>query len=94
MTQIEYQTSGFNGLKWSPDEKYFLYEIQGIVGGALGYEYSHLFLYNLETRKEYQITSKGDINLHNLFFEWSKSSNAVYFERFNKICVVSFTIIK
>ena len=92
--QIEYSTSGVNGLKWSPNEKYFLYEIQGIVSGALGYKYSNLFIYNLQTRKEYKLTSRGDINLHNLFFEWSNLSNAVYFERFNKICVVSFTILK
>jgi Tol biopolymer transport system component len=81
------------GLKWSPDGKYFLYQWQQIVGGALGYKYSTLYLYSIERNKNYQLTFTGDINQPNdLFFEWAKSGNTVYFERFGYINVVTFTL--
>ena len=86
-----YSMQGFHGLKWSPDEKYFVYDGSGYVSGALGYEYSILLLYCFETGKECQLTFRGDINLHNFFFEWGKTSKVVYFERYNKIYLVSFT---
>ena len=80
-----------NGLRWSPDAKYFLYEVEQTVGGALGYNYSTLFLFNVERNKQYQLTFQGDIiQPHNLFFEWAKSGNTVYFERFGYINVVNF----
>jgi Tol biopolymer transport system component len=90
--QGEFTTLNYCGLKWSPDEKYFLYENRRIVGGAYGYKYSCLYIYSLEKNRDYQLTTKGDINQHNYFFEWGMSSQTVYFERFNKICSVSFKI--
>lgn len=79
------------GLRWSPDGKYFLYQVQQIVGGALGYKYSTLYLYSIERNKNYQLTFTGDIIQPNdLFFEWAKSGNTVYFERFGYINVVNF----
>jgi len=87
-----YTTGGLNaGLKWSPDGKYFLYEVEQTVGGALGYNYSTLFLFNRERNKNYKLTFTGDIiQPHDLFFEWAKSSNTVYFERFGYINVANF----
>ena len=61
------------GLKWSPDDKYFLYEYEQIVGGAGGYDYSTLFLYSLERSKQYQLTFTGDIiTPHDFFFRMGK----------------------
>jgi hypothetical protein len=79
------------GLKWSPDGKYFLYENEQSVGGALGYYYSALFVFSVDRNKNYQLTFKGDAaQPHNHFFEWAKSGNIVYFERFGKINSVKF----
>jgi Tol biopolymer transport system component len=89
---IQYPTSGGGGLKWSPDEKFFLYEWQGTVGGAFGYDYSQLYLYSIDKGKYYRLTKKGDINRNNFYFEWAKTGNQVFFERFGKICAVEFRL--
>jgi Tol biopolymer transport system component len=81
------------GLKWSPDGKYFLYQWQQSVGGALGYDYSTLYLYSINRSKNYQLTSTGDIIQPNdLFFEWANSGNTIYFERFGYINAVTFKL--
>jgi WD40-like Beta Propeller Repeat len=86
-----YQIYDGAGLSWSPDGKYFVYEVEQTVGGALGYNYSTLYLYSLERNRQHQLTFQGDIiQPHDLFFEWAKSGNAVYFERFGYINVVNF----
>ncbi len=88
--QKEYNASTAWGLKCSQDERYFLYEWPGAVGGPFAYEYSQLYIYNIARKKEYRLTNNGDNNLHNYFFEFGKESNTVFFERFNKIYTSSF----
>jgi len=86
----EYSVSSAAGLKWSPDNNYFLYEWEWTVGGALGYDYSRLYLFDRATGKQYKLTSEGDINYHDFFFDWGKNSNTVFSERFKKIYKIQF----
>lgn len=88
---IKYPLVG-GGLKWSPDEKYFLGNRTETISGPFGYSYHPLSIHDIETGKKYQLTQKADINRYNLYFEWGKGPNTVFFERFGKINEVRFQI--
>ncbi|MGB2867439.1 MAG: hypothetical protein WBD36_03220 [Bacteroidota bacterium] len=90
LSHTTYGILGGGGLKWSPDERYFVFDWQQTVGGPFGYRYSQLYVISVEKNKEFSLTSRGDINRINLHFEWGKSPNTVFFERFGRICEVSF----
>ncbi|MHB1049179.1 MAG: TolB family protein [Bacteroidota bacterium] len=85
-----YIFGGAFGLKWSPNERYLLFEQQGSIPGPFGYSYSKLLIYDIQRNKLYELMKKGDINRHNYFFEFGKNSNTVYFERYSKINKITF----
>lgn len=89
-----YNVSSGGGLRWSFDEKYFLYDWMGYLYGPYGYSYSRLAIFSIERNKEYLLTKSGDVNRFNTFFEWGHSPNTVYFERNKKINVVYFSLPK
>jgi Tol biopolymer transport system component len=89
-TYTEYEMYGSGGLKWSPDGKNMLIEYQGGVSGPFEYRYSRIAIFNFEKRKQYLLTTKGDIGRFIYFYEWGKMADEVYFERYKTINKVTF----
>jgi Tol biopolymer transport system component len=85
-----FKTSGNLGLKWSPNGNYIIFELPGSIGGPMGYHYSQIYIHHIGRNKSYKLTSEGDNNLHNYYFEWGNSSLEIYFERFKKINKIQF----
>jgi len=86
----EYSVSSGGGLKWSYDEKYFVYQWLYIYLGPSPYNQERIALFSVMKNKEYLLIPYGDFNRTNLFFEWGRSPNTVYFERAGQINVVTF----
>jgi hypothetical protein len=91
VNQISERQSFFqSSIKISPNEKFLAYYNWIQVGGPFSYRYSQIYIYNIERNKEYLLLEHGDENRSNYYFEWGKSSNVVFFERFKKIVKSTF----
>jgi Tol biopolymer transport system component len=77
---------------WSRDGRYILSEVFSVRSGANGFKYSTLFLKDVDANKMYQITTEGDIDKHNYFFEWDSTSRNIYYQKNNSIWKVHITI--
>jgi len=95
----EHNVSSAFGLRWSPDEKSFLYSLTYFDRGPFPYHMSQIAIYSLERHKEYLLINKGDVfpitsNGFNISFQWGLANNTVYFERYRQINVVTFQLPK
>lgn len=86
----EHPIYGGGWLRWSPNSRFILFENPRYYPNPFGYRESRLGIYDLERNKQYLLTQKGDIDRDNGFFDWGKSSEVVYFEKYKKISVVQF----
>lgn len=86
----EYSVSSAGGLKWSQDEKYFIYQSVYSYSGPGPYTVTQISLYNIAKNKEYLLISASSFNQINLNFEWGYAPNTVYFEFGAQIAVVNF----
>jgi Tol biopolymer transport system component len=87
----KYSLQGGGNARWSPDEKYFVVNWQGRVSGPDGYEFSRMYIYNIEKQKEFVLTNRGDINRNNFYYEWAAAPRTIFFERFGKVCKITFS---
>lgn len=86
----EYSVSSGGGLKWSYDEKYFIYQSIYSYSGPSPYNVTQIALFSITKNKEYILVSSTSFNQENLNFEWGHAPNAVYFEFGAQIAVVNF----
>ncbi|NUN69528.1 MAG: PD40 domain-containing protein [Bacteroidetes bacterium] len=78
--------------KWSHDGRFILSEVFSVRSGANGFKYSTLTIKDVGANKMYRLTTDGDIDKHNYFFEWDGTSRNIYYQKNNSIWKVHITI--
>jgi len=86
----EYSVSSTGGLKWSYDEKYFLYQSVYSYDGPGPFTTTQIALFSISKNREYLLVSATSFSQADLNFEWGHAPNTVYFEFGDQIAVVNF----
>lgn len=77
---------------WPRDGRFILSEVFSVRSGANGIKYSTLIIKDVGANKMYRLTTEGDIDKHNYFFEWDSTSRNIYYQKNNSIWKAHITI--